>query len=1125
MELREARAAALVAARGDEDAADALPVSKRARRDKGEAEEKAASTSIQEEIVGAGEPAGRPEPPRLALRLAPLVVIDLEEDLDACADDAAGAVGREVTAPGPPGTAAGGLGRERAKLKGAEEAEEERGGKRVRKRDRERTARAPASSHGAPPEARRMLELEAAQAMQAAAARGSPTVDERGERLPSSLFCRGCQYFFQHKWWGLGFTVKLECTAEGARRERDRLLLSLHGPDGAAGELAHPQNEYAAERFYQELFASADPPKVGVHDLCPGTAPACGRLVGYLRLAGALGAGAELELWSSSPEPRPIPEASRSGSGSEGEGAEGWRRGPQPYWAVSPAGVDLLDLEWGGAPFRAALGCGTEPEVIMRCRDRALLAMHGVTAAQRLGLSFPFPEYVNEPFFRALFGSASRPRVGLLDPEPGSPAARRLLRAFLRSSGALPPLARPGAPAPPRREAAAAAAAAAPPPPPPPPAGASTSAAAPPTRGSGCDRGTAAAVAEAAPAAPGDEAAAAAAAPPPVASTSVAAAPARGNGRSRGTAIAAAAAAAPAAPGDEAAAAAAAPPPVASTSVAAAPTRGSGRGRSAASAAAAAAAAAAPAAPGDEAAAAAAAPRPSRRRRASTSTSTSTSDPDPEWPAPIQAPAIQIRARSAYPAGGPAAGRGGGGGGAGRGGGGSAVARARDRLALALFGPAAASQPGLSRPRNEYVGEFFYRELFVSGAAPRVGVHDPEPGTPAACRRLVRWLFASCDCFGPPRLAKYRWRAGAGADVEVDPAPAPAPAPASSARAWPDLTSSSSAPATARAPSTARLDLPPDVYALPPQGKGREPRLGVRITWGAADLTVLLKCGGAHRFALRRARDAVFIAALGPEQASRHGLCNPLEEYRGEPFFRALFGAAPAPVGPRPRSKAGAGAPAGRSLQRAPAPTKAKRGEVPSARAASYEGSAPPPLLPLHQGTPPPPHAYAPPPSASAAAARLQLQQQQLLQADLAIPAGFGGAASASAASAAAAAASVPSPWAPPPSQLPRAHAHMQRNPEAKAETEAEAGAGSDGAGRLLLLLNVRRLPQCGDGRARGFHFGGDLASLLLEASGHFGAHFVELWDRDFNRVGTAAEVAAAARASPVFYAIDASGR
>eukprot|EP00741_Cyanophora_paradoxa_P006818 tig00001042_g6593.t2 len=496
-------------------------------------------------------------------------------------------------------------------------------------------------------------------------------VDEQGGRLPPWVYRKKRLYFFNRAWRGLMIYVPFNCTVENMSRERDRLLICLCGPAEAAAQLSHPIQEFASERFYKEMFESADPPKVGVHDPEPRMPATRDRLVEYLRSVGAL------ERSAGAP-PQALKETS------DGEGSEAWLRGPLPHWLVSPDGVDHLDLEWGGAPFRAALGHGTDPQVFMQCRDRALLAMHGPAAApQHCLLSCAAAEYAEEPFYRALFGPGPAPGVGLRDQEPGTRAARRRLRAFLRSLGALPPL-----------------------------------------------------------------------------------------------------------------------------------------------------------------------PRPQEASPAELPVHEEVSDAHHVsflW----GSVEVRVPVREGLEDG-------------------AALAQARDRVALALFGPAAADRPGLSRPLQEYEGEPFYRELFGGEGPPRVGVHDPEPGTPAARARLVEWLAARCDCFGP----------SSGARRPEGPARRPEP--------------------DGDVPENVFLEesdeLPANVYCRVSQdGDGSSQfRFGVQLMWGATNFSAALR-PGVRLYTACCVRDAVLIALFGPEKASRRGLCNPLEEYQEQPFYRALFGPGEAP--------------------------------------------------------------------------------------------------------------------------------------------------------------------------------------------------------------------------------------
>eukprot|EP00741_Cyanophora_paradoxa_P024373 tig00021795_g23535.t1 len=821
-------------------------------------------------------------------------------------DDAAGAVRREemtgmaaLRREEAEAEAEAG-GQEREEADGADEDEED---EEEEDEEEEEEEEEEAKGKGMPRRRGRGRPRKKADAASEAGGR-SRCVDERGNLLPRCLFYSGSHYYVQLKWRRANFIVPLQCGVDGAGRERDRVIIACLGPAEAASRLEHPLEEYAGERFYRELFASAEPPRVGVHDPEPGTLPGRWRLVEYLRAVGALQEAPAVAPKEEREEARAAP-AGAPGEGSEGEGAEEWRAGPLPQWAISPEGVDHLDLEWGGAPFRAALGRGTEAQAFMQWRDRALLALHGPADALQHDLSFEPLEYEREPFYRALFGPAHTPAVGLRDPHPGTRPARRRLRAFLRSLGALPPLPRPPGTAP-----------------------------------------------------------------------------------------------------------------------------------------------AAPASP----------------------------------PAPRRGPAARVRVRVRR-----------------TGGAADALSRARDRLAIALFGAAAATRPGLCFPLWEYAGEGFYRELFgEQGPAAAVGVHDPVPGTQAAAKRLLDWLLARCDCFALAPSEARRAALQQGQPPEAD------------------------EEAAENVPLEECELLPPHVYCVP----CKPPRFFIRTNWGTSNLSMGLR-HGVRLFAARRTRDALFIAALGPEEASRRGLCYRLEDYEQQPFYRALFGPGeraavgvqdPAQESPEGRQRVRAflarfgfavnvsAAACSRRPPAGPAPAPARaRGEQRRGGEEVEEGE--------DQGGPRrvcggdagrgrlggrgggAPYGAAAQYGMAPVMCHPAMAQQAMMYAC------FGGAAFSHPAAA----------WA-------------QQQQQAQAQ-EGQLQGAAGWAGETASLLNVRRLPQSGETRTRGMRFGGDVGALLLDASRHFGVHLVELWDKDFNRVTTVAEVLAAARISPIFYAVDAQGR
>eukprot|EP00741_Cyanophora_paradoxa_P016885 tig00020943_g16308.t1 len=544
-------------------------------------------------------------------------------------------------------------------------------------------------------------------------------LDERGAPLPRNLFYAKRRYYVKLKWRGENFSYNLQCGLEEATRERDRLVIACYGPAEAGARLVHPLAQYASERFYKEMFDSADPPKVGLHDREPGALAARRRLVAYLRRVGAF-EGRPEPYEDERLEERTEAPAAPAGAGeeeSEGEGAEGWPRGPLPQWAVAPGGLDHLDLEWGAAPFRVVLGAGTDAQAFLQWRDRALLALHGPGAAAGHGLSFPVEDYAHELFFRALFGPGGSPpvEVGPRDPQPGTRAARRRLRAFLRSCGALP-----------------------------------------------CPPGVSACTA-------GPDAAAKAGAP-------------------------------------------ALPPNVHRV-------RNSWR-----------------LGPG--------------KRRIEISFL---------WGDLQQQVRVGVR-EGVEDA--------------------ESLARARDRVALALFGPAAAVRPGagLCRPLEEYAGELFYGELFEEGDAPRVGVHDPEPGSPEARLRLVRWLSDRCSSIAPPpwnnrigppnTISSWRGRAG-----ELRPV----------------VHTGNEADAQEDRPLGDGVPLPPNVFLRPGTPVGAPQRFQLRFLKENFSFDYTLPAG-VRLFAARRIRDSILITLAGPDEAVRRGLCNGLAEYQAEPFYTALFG-------------------------------------------------------------------------------------------------------------------------------------------------------------------------------------------------------------------------------------------
>eukprot|EP00741_Cyanophora_paradoxa_P003930 tig00000741_g3823.t1 len=98
-------------------------------------------------------------------------------------------------------------------------------------------------------------------------------------------------YFVSFPWLGIEFVLRSPQGADlqTAMRIHDRALISCFGPDAAAQRgLCNPLQAYVSERFFRELFSSAQAPRVGVWDPLRGTRDARDRVVAYLSETGAL---------------------------------------------------------------------------------------------------------------------------------------------------------------------------------------------------------------------------------------------------------------------------------------------------------------------------------------------------------------------------------------------------------------------------------------------------------------------------------------------------------------------------------------------------------------------------------------------------------------------------------------------------------------------------------------------------------------------------------------------------------------------------------------------------------------------------------------------------------------------
>eukprot|EP00741_Cyanophora_paradoxa_P005334 tig00000880_g5173.t1 len=277
------------------------------------------------------------------------------------------------------------------------------------------------------------------------------SVDERGNALPRNLFytAAGGRFVTRFKWRGENFLYYLEgCVGgEDVARERDRLLICCFGPADAAARLVHPAKEYASERFYREMFASPHPPKVGVHDGEPGALAARRRVVEYLRRVGALEgpglssdatppphAGNERQQPPAAPTPPALPFASAASNGAaplDGSELPPNVQRVRPSWRVGREQSQLeVNFLWGELQVRLPVKEGLEEAAeVARARDRLALALFGTAAPA--GLCRPLAEYAEEAFFRELFGGGEPPGVGVHDPEPGTPPARARLLHWL----------------------------------------------------------------------------------------------------------------------------------------------------------------------------------------------------------------------------------------------------------------------------------------------------------------------------------------------------------------------------------------------------------------------------------------------------------------------------------------------------------------------------------------------------------------------------------------------------------------------------------------------------------------------------------------------------------------------
>eukprot|EP00741_Cyanophora_paradoxa_P022457 tig00021489_g21683.t1 len=233
-------------------------------------------------------------------------------------------------------------------------------------------------------------------------------VDKRGRfaaRIPPHAF--GVRLATRHTWH-----VGVYDKAEDAGRWRDRYVIALHGPQGAA-RLELPTNfpidEYREEPFFRALFGAGEPPPVGVHDPKGEADPAAAfdRLRNFLRALESQGTG---------------------GVRTERERVPPLQRNPSSglFGVVFVRGNFIMRVRWLNHQFERSFLVGEEAA---RCRDRVSICCFGPEEAARRSLNFPPSHYQAEGFFRALFVDVPPEAVGVHDACSRQSAASKQARS------------------------------------------------------------------------------------------------------------------------------------------------------------------------------------------------------------------------------------------------------------------------------------------------------------------------------------------------------------------------------------------------------------------------------------------------------------------------------------------------------------------------------------------------------------------------------------------------------------------------------------------------------------------------------------------------------------------------